>query len=590
MKFAITLLIALLSLTAQTLRAEDLQATVISVSGNTQYYEGSGSGQALKAGTMLKSGTRIATDQKGLAILLLADGSKLSLGPNTDLTLSEMTKNGESFGNVFNLLRGLIRASVQKLTVGSKFEVTSTHGVAAVKGTEFECEAKDEGMEVRCSEGRVWLSDLRRLKTIEINREMKGSCGKDKVTEPKPMNKEEIRNFGTWANENLPKDTRRDAEDKRFWDSLRPDQKLEAINALRGALGDTWDEITTLKAEEREHRWRERLHGADERKLAGEDAQVDFALRKTMLDRQGRRVRFDEFLIRPSANQLQFLNYTKREDRTDLVNVVNTYNKNLPNSLGDARDINKKVWIQSAPPAWWVRSSTVVFANSGNDSVAGATWFFDPVYLQGVCGCSHWELPVQKIELGLNLPDIARPTLAGSLNIGTTGILLERYERFDNLAAANASPLLGTTSSLGSNSLASGPGAASLAALGSSLRWTGGIGFSAPGSLANVAPVVTGLSAASLGVGPGDLAAGERRTYADGTYLEFRTYAIDENGRVQNLPDLLDKGVFSAYLNLAFKTYQEISWTSNKFKGLGDIDIISQMMWWSTITKRADNL
>src|SRR4051812_27472610 len=111
MKFALKFLIIALSLLAPHLRADQVEATVISVSGKTQYYDASGQGQALKAGTVLRSGTRIATDQRGLAILLLADGSKLSLGPNTDVTLSEMTKSNESYGNVFMLLKGLIRAS-----------------------------------------------------------------------------------------------------------------------------------------------------------------------------------------------------------------------------------------------------------------------------------------------------------------------------------------------------------------------------------------------------------------------------------------------------------------------------------------------
>jgi hypothetical protein len=582
MKATLQALLLCLALAAR-LGAQDVQATVVSVSGKTQFSDASGPMRPLKMGAALAPGTRIVTDARGLAILLLADGSKLSLGPNTDVTLSEMTQEGEAFGGVFKLLKGLIRASVRKLAQGSKFEVESTHGVAAVKGTEFECEAGDEGMEVRCLEGLVWLSNLKREQAVEIRERMKAGCAHDAPGKPVEMKKEELENFGRWAASALPKNTRRDAEHAAFWASLRPDQKLQAVGALREALGESWDEITSLKAEERQERWRERLRDADERKLAGDEAQIDFALRKSMLDLKGRRVRFSEFLLRPAADQVQFLNYSKRDDRTDLVSAVNTYNKNLPANLGEARDINQKVWFQVAAPEWWVTSSTIVFANSGNDSFAGASWYFDPVRVTGLCGCSHWELPVQKVELAMNLPDIAQPVVAGNL----TGTLLERYDRFATLGVI---PLAGTTSSIGTNSLATGQAASAALAQASDLRWNGGIGFVSAGNILNVAPTVRALSMDELGVGAGDLAQGERRTYSDGTFIDIRSSAIDENGRVQNLPDLLSQGLFNAYLNLSFRTYQEVNISSNKFTGLGDIDIVSQMMWWYTITKRSDTL
>jgi len=44
------------------------------------------------------------------------------VGPNTDLTIAELNKDGDKNSTVFELLRGLFKASVQKLTVGSRFE------------------------------------------------------------------------------------------------------------------------------------------------------------------------------------------------------------------------------------------------------------------------------------------------------------------------------------------------------------------------------------------------------------------------------------------------------------------------------------
>lgn len=583
MKSIISIILLSLSLVSTALRAEEVQATVMTVSGKTQFYDASGQGQALKPGTLLRQGTRITTEGSSLAVLLLADGSKLSIGPNTEMTLTELTKDGESFGNVFNLLKGLIRASVQKLTVGSKFEIASTHGVAAVKGTEYEAEVKDDGMEVRVKEGKVWLSDAKREHTEEIARDMKGNCRHDAIEKPHPMRKEEIERFGRWAYDNLPKDTKREREAAIFWNHLRPEQQAKAFGALREALGSTWDDITTLKAEERQERWRERAHRVDDRKLVSDEAQIDFTLGKCMIDRTGRKVRFDEFLIRPSADQIQFLNYTKREDRTDLVNAVNTYNKALPRRLGEARDINLKIWDHD--PDFWVVKSTVVFANSANDSFAGGSWYFNPVKI-----LNHWELPIEKVELRLNVPDISKPTVGG--------LLLEQYTRVTTPYSTNPLQAITAISTVASNTrvdastgLSFGGNITPAQAVVTDLRWSGGIGFVA-GNYYNFtnAPTVRLLTSDELGTGKGDLAWGERRAYSDGTHVDMTSYAIDENGKIRNAADLLSKGLFNAYLDLSFRTYEEVSISSNRFSALGNIDIVSQMMMWFSITKRADTL
>ncbi len=575
------------------LRAEETRATVLQVSGKVRFVAPGGSATDLKAGSMLVQGTRLATGEAAVAVLMLADGSRLTVGPNTELTLSELTKSDSGFGNVFKLIKGFLRATVQKLATGSKFEVHGANAVAAVKGTEYEAEVKDDGLEVRVDEGKVWLSDLKRERVEEVAAgraarfirnaiEKSRDLSSDEAAEMK-QRREALENYlrgqagqgnlgaqailvAAWAKDSLPQHQ----HEYSLWDRLRPEQKVKLLLALRESMGDTWDDITLLKHEQRQAKWRDRLRSADERRLAAEEAHIDFMRGKSMLDRKGRRVRFDEFLMRDPAqpHKMQFLNYSRREGRTDLINVVNTYNQALPRSLADARGMNQKVWISA--PSYWVVQSMVAFAN-GDNNFAGETAFFDPVKPLLV---NIWELPIKSIELRLNMDNInllQMPNLAAG-----NGTLLERYDR--------------ATDGTGNLVTAAANAISFSQAKTSNLIWNGGIGFVGYLDPSNVAPVNQDLNSVALGGLAGDLAGGFKRTYADGTWIGMSTYAIDENGRVRNWAEFADRPLFDALLDLAFRSYQEIEITSSAFTGSGDIDVVSQMLWWYTITKRADTL
>ncbi len=543
------------------LRAEGVQATVMSASGEAQVTDLGGQELPIKAGSLLYQGSRIRTQAGATVQLMLADGSKLHIGPNTDLTLTEMTKSGESFGNVFNLVKGLIKATVQKLTLGSKFELTTTHGVAAVKGTEYEAEADENGLDVRVKEGRVWLHDLKKELKEEIGEGHKGRSERGKLGKAVKMKREEWERFARWAEANVPR--RGDALDgNRLWDRLRPDQKLKALRALRDYLGDAYDEIVGLREEERRARWKERVRNVDERKLAAEDARVDFAMGRSLFDRKLRRVRIDEFVLRPSANQVQVLNYTRREGRTDLVNIMHTFNKDLPYYLGEAKGLFNNVWWQAQAPEYWKTDVSVVFANSFDDSLSHVSKFYDPVQL-----FLRWELPVQTVQIYAQLTDLRAPT---------SGTILESWVRATvNGTGPNTTsttgPIGGAGSPTGNNVLSGGAAVATT----SNLKWDGTLNGTTSGVLA---PIITFIDHAGLETHAGDLAYGIRHKLngGAGATLEFKNYIIDENGRVKNFADYQGASLFDALLDLRFRSFNEIVIGSSLFSN--DIDIVSKLL------------
>jgi hypothetical protein len=138
--------------------AESVAATVITLAPPADV-EVDGKFEALSLGQLLGPGDRVRTGEGGSLHLVLADGSSLVLGPNTEMTLESLGPGGQGSNTVLRLVRGLMNAIVEKLTVGAVFEVRTANAVAAVKGTDFEVDAGAEDTVVTVAEGTVQLGD-----------------------------------------------------------------------------------------------------------------------------------------------------------------------------------------------------------------------------------------------------------------------------------------------------------------------------------------------------------------------------------------------------------------------------------------------
>lgn len=121
-------------------------------------------------GQFFAEGDRLVTRENSSLQLLLADGSTLALGPNTEMTIGSLGSGGSGSKSFFELLKGSLNAIVQKLKDGAAFEVHTSDAVAAVKGTQFEVSAGSDESAVTVQEGTVAMSDHDRSHTVLVPR------------------------------------------------------------------------------------------------------------------------------------------------------------------------------------------------------------------------------------------------------------------------------------------------------------------------------------------------------------------------------------------------------------------------------------
>ncbi|HXB98367.1 MAG TPA: FecR family protein [bacterium] len=134
-------------------------ATVLNLEGSAQIQEDQ-DWRALEEGEPLDAGDRVRTGADSSLHLLLADGSSLVLGPNSEATLDSLGDGQAGSETFVGLVNGLVNAMVEHLKPGARFEVNTDNAVAAVKGTDFEVSASaDAGAAVTVNNGVVQLGD-----------------------------------------------------------------------------------------------------------------------------------------------------------------------------------------------------------------------------------------------------------------------------------------------------------------------------------------------------------------------------------------------------------------------------------------------
>jgi len=112
----------------------------------------------VKAGVGVREGDCLVTGAHGRVSLRLLDGSRMYLMRNSECTFRETgTKSGN---RLFDLLRGVLAASVAPLTRGSSFRIQTPAAVVCVKGTQYRVEADGKATEVRVLRGVVQLEPI----------------------------------------------------------------------------------------------------------------------------------------------------------------------------------------------------------------------------------------------------------------------------------------------------------------------------------------------------------------------------------------------------------------------------------------------
>jgi hypothetical protein len=262
---------------------------------------------------------RIRTGSASLARIQLADGSKVLLLQNSQAQMESLSTVEKSI----RLLKGRVRAIVSKIRGGNNFKVTTPVGVASVRGTDFEVAVNDDGtdMEVRVFEGQVGVSKL-------------GELGKEVV-----LNAGERIKFGI---------------EQELGDPIRsgmiPAQRLEMRNEIQ--LAQAKDAVIAMAAEESRN--------------------ADYQVGKSLIDVNGRRVRVEEYITRPAANEFKLVVLNQRPTRFDYFTYTGTFNTTLPDDLSIALR-QSQGGLGSTRPDYYLTAYQTLMSNTVDNVTENAT-------------------------------------------------------------------------------------------------------------------------------------------------------------------------------------------------------------------------
>lgn len=243
---------------AATPAPEDLAATAITLEGEVSYEDG-GNWEPVALGQLLGAGDQVRTGESSSLHLVLADGSSLVLGPNTEATLKDLGPGGPGSSTVITLLKGLLNAMVEKLGPDASFEVQTGNAVAAVKGTDFEVSTASDDTAVTVAEGTVQLGDAGRRRFEPVHPNERRRFALNRMLAAETLSKRDLGEFrGRWERAHSFHQQRHELlknlraqnakERRRFIRALK--QRREA----RAARRENWKDKHANKAKKRRHR------------------------------------------------------------------------------------------------------------------------------------------------------------------------------------------------------------------------------------------------------------------------------------------------------------------------------------------------
>ncbi len=144
-------------------QAPDAIGSVSAVTGQAQVTSaGESQARPLLPGAEVFEGDRIRTGADGRLRLDLEDGSVLTLGAATEVSLNRFDYAPEQAARnvLLEVPRGILRVLVELLVAHSTFEVQSNTAVASVRGTEWIAEAAPDATAIVGLEGRVAVRNV----------------------------------------------------------------------------------------------------------------------------------------------------------------------------------------------------------------------------------------------------------------------------------------------------------------------------------------------------------------------------------------------------------------------------------------------
>lgn len=261
----------------------------------------------------LGNGDELRTARASTAEILMDDGSRVKLAPQSAFRMTSESKDAVSLGLYF----GRVRSWVKKFS--KKFEVRTPSAVCAVRGTDFMVAADAEGnSRVEVYDGAVLTGDSKGNTGLVREGQAVDVPAGGRMRDPQ-------------QNPNQPGDM----------NSSIGSPSQAARNEIYNELSK--DDVIARAQDE--------LQSAE------------FQSRKVAIDAFGNRVRMEEYTIRPEANQFKYVVLNTRGDRFDFGKILFTFNAALPANLSDAT-AGMITSPGASAPAWYLTSMNSVMSNT----------------------------------------------------------------------------------------------------------------------------------------------------------------------------------------------------------------------------------
>ncbi|MBI3565956.1 MAG: FecR domain-containing protein [Elusimicrobia bacterium] len=260
---------------------------------------------------VIAAGMEVRTHRDSTAQLKFEDGSVVQIANYSIFAVDKTDKVETSF----SLKLGRIRAAFAGL-LSSRVAIKTPTAVCAVRGTVFDVGVSGQDTQVTMAEGVL---------------EVKDNKGKEAV-----VTSEESLKIG--AN-GMEKPT------------LVPLNSPDALAAVRPY------QVHQENARDATRRMFEDLRN---RELKANEAQLG----KSVVDAYGRRVRLEEYLLRPDTKSFKLLFLSKRDSRFDWGHLIQTFNSAIPDDLSQVPLIVKNQFLAKTQPSNWLKQMEFYATNT----------------------------------------------------------------------------------------------------------------------------------------------------------------------------------------------------------------------------------
>jgi len=477
---------------------------------------------AVELGDRIPEGWEIRTAQASDIDLSVDQGHKLHVAPESQVTLAAL----QDAKTKTYITKGKVLSKVVPLKSQEQFLIQTPSAVCAVRGTEFWTGANDKGTAVEVYKGVVGLRSQATGSEVAVHPGEVASVLRD----------------GTMIPPHAPQNQSKAA----------PESPLTKEARHEVGLDMTRNEVMAA--------------------AAAEIRLAEYREGKSMVDVEGRRVRLEEYIVRPAANQFKFVVLNERDQRLDYFFYSGTFNQTLPADLSTAlRDLSGKFGTMS--PNYYLTSYEMGQSNTQDSVHYTATGGHlvkitidsngDYVLTDATDPTNTRTVTATQLQLDGTykvydpLSDSFLTLTAAQLATGSRfGMYIQETETFQDLAPGDTfwkTRFNAYQHDLNDNHKISysQSGATNVLASNLDANWTYAGGF--------VLPVVT--------ADPNNLDYTITNYYGDGTYEQYRTALIDNEGTVAPLSAFSGVSSGSAYKNELLKWNYEQQVSASEFEG-----------------------